>query len=268
MKKTAAYIGAALLVVALLASCKKEEAAQTAQPIASFASFTNSIGMVFVKVPAGSFTMGTMASISADETPARTVTISNDFWIGQFEVTQAQWHAVMGNNPADFKSDEVGEDSRNFPVESVSWNDVQDFIKKLNAKDGKKYRLPTEAEWEYACRSGGKDQKYCGGNNPDALAWYGDNSGNRTHRVGTKQPNGLGIYDMSGNVWEWVSDWYGENYYGQGINIDPAGPARGESRVFRGGSWNDAADSARAAFRGNRSPGTSDYIIGVRLVSP
>lgn len=302
MNRTAAYIGAALLAVALgtgqaeAAPKKKAATSSSSASVKPIASFTNSIGMVFVKVPSGSFTMGSQtASVNCpaddpftarneyeecqsqarsnappeDETPARTVTISNDFWIGQFEVTQAQWYAVMGNNPSEFKSDKVGEDSRNFPVEKVSWEDVQQFISRLEQRDGKKYRLPTEAEWEYACKSGGKDQKYCGGNNLDALAWYRDNSGNRTHRVGTKRPNGLGIYDMSGNVWEWCNDWYHRTYYQWGRATDPAGVDTGETRVSRGGGWDYAADSARAASRYSGSPDRRlGYILGFRLVSP
>jgi formylglycine-generating enzyme required for sulfatase activity len=291
MKTQIALASALLLAASLLAgqaeAAPKKKAAASSAAARPIASFTNSIGMVFVKVPAGSFTMGTevncqkpdafstsaaydkcMASISADETPARTVTISNDFWIGQFEVTQAQWYAVMGNNPSEFKSDKVGEDSRNFPVENVSWNDVQQFISRLNAKDSKQYRLPTEAEWEYACKSGGKDQKYCGGNNLDAIAWYDSNSGKQTHRVGTKRPNGLGIYDMSGNVWEWVGDWYHKTYYQWGRATDPAGADEGDGRVFRGGSWDDDAVLAWAAYRNFSSPGARFSGIGFRLVSP
>lgn len=293
MKKTAALASALLLAATLLAgqaeAAAKKKAATSSSTAAArpIASFTNSIGMVFVKVPAGSFTMGTevncqkpdafsssaaydkcMASINADETPARTVTISNDFWIGQFEVTQAQWYAVMGNNPAEFKSDKVGEDSRNFPVENVSWEDAQEFISRLNARDGKQYRLPTEAEWEYACKSGGKDQKYCGGNNLDAVAWYDSNSGNRTHRVGTKKPNGLGIYDMSGNVYEWCNDWYHKTYYQWGKTTDPAGVDSGGFRVNRGGGWRGDAGYARAANRDSSSPGSRSYLMGFRLVSP
>jgi formylglycine-generating enzyme len=131
-----------------------------------------------------------------------------DHSFGKYEVTQAQWEAVMGNNPAYFK--QCGESC---PVESVSWNDVQEFIKKLNQQTGKTYRLPTEAEWEYAARSGGKSEKYSGGNNVDSVAWYNGNSGKQTHPVGRKQPNGLGIYDMSGNVWEWVEDIYSNSAY-------------------------------------------------------
>ncbi|MGE0918326.1 formylglycine-generating enzyme family protein [Trichlorobacter lovleyi] len=295
MNRTAVYMGAALLAVALAtgpaeAAAKKAKKANSNQAAAAkpIASFTNSIGMVFVKVPAGSFTMGTevncqkpdafstsaaydncMASISKDETPARTVTISKDFWIGQFEVTQAQWYAVMGNNPSEFKSDKVGEDSRNFPVENVSWEDVQQFISRLEERDGKKYRLPTEAEWEYACKSGGKDQKYCGGNDVDAVAWHTDNSGKRTHRVGTKRPNGLGIYDMSGNVFEWCNDWYSKTYYQWGRSTDPYGPAEGGYRVIRGGSWDGLAFVVRAAFRESvGSPGDRNNFVGFRLVSP
>jgi formylglycine-generating enzyme required for sulfatase activity len=248
---------------------------------------TNSIGMKFVKVPAGSFMMGKRACQQPDdpfasrsaydncmkegsnsEKPSHRVTISQPFLIGQYEVTQEQWYKVMGSNPAEFKTDKVGEDSRNYPVEKVSWNDVQNFISRLNAKEGKEYRLPTEAEWEYACKSGGKDQKYCGGNDLSDVAWYEDNSGSRTHRVGTKKPNGLGIYDMSGNVFEWVSDWYGVNYYGNSPDSDPQGPSGGERRVNRGGSWSGDADDARSSNRNIFRPLNYSNFIGFRLVSP
>jgi formylglycine-generating enzyme required for sulfatase activity len=242
-------------------------------------SFINSIGMEFVRVPAGSFTMGTK-EVQADpfsnrppagnsnEKPAHQVTISQDFYMGKYEVTQAQWYAVMGNNPSNFKSEDVGGDSRNHPVEQVSWDDAQEFITKLNAKEGKNYRLPTEAEWEYACRSGGKDEKYCGGNDPAALAWYMDNSGKRTHQVGTKQPNGLGLYDMSGNVEEWCWDWHDADYYTKSPAADPRGPSGGKYRESRGGYWSYLADHARAASRGSDSPYHGYSFLGFRLVAP
>ena len=239
--------------------------------------FTNSIGMEFVKVQAGSFVMGSKEpKCPADdpftgkneyldcmdkgpkshEKPAHQVTISQDFYMGKYEVTQAQWYTVMGNNPSQFLGEEVGGDSRNHPVEQVSWNDVQTFITKLNAKEGKNYRLPTEAEWEYACRSGGKDEMYCGGNDLTTLAWYEGNSGMRTHQVGTKRPNGLGLNDMSGNVWEWCGDRYLMHifYYKQSPKDDPQGPSEGFSRVIRGGSWFDGAGHARAAARSDLNP--------------
>jgi formylglycine-generating enzyme required for sulfatase activity len=156
----------------------------------------------------------------------------------------------MGDNPSHFKA--CGDDC---PVERVSWDDAQLFIKKLNQLTGKKYRLPTEAEWEYAARSGGRFERFAGGDNADALAWYGANSGRTTHPVGQKKPNGLGLYDMSGNVWQWVSDkWYDTD-------------ARTGTRVIRGGSWNDPPEDVQAALRGlHAASGTRSNRIGFRLV--
>jgi len=150
----------------------------------------------------------------------------------------------MGKNPSTFTGD-------NLPVEQVSWNKTQDFIKKLNQKTGKNYRLPTEAEWEYAARGGNKSKgyKYAGSNNINDVAWYTSNSNSKTHEVGTKLPNELGIYDMSGNVWEWCSDWYGENYYGSSPSNNPKGPGTGDDRVLRGGSWDDSVNLSRSANR-------------------
>ncbi|MBO5235045.1 MAG: formylglycine-generating enzyme family protein [Alistipes sp.] len=218
------------------------------------------IEMVFVK--GGTFTMGATAEqgkdADSDEKPAHRVTIS-DFYIGKYEVTQAQWEAVMGNNPSCFKGD-------NRPVERVSWNDIQEFIEKLNAKTDKKYRLPTEAEWEYAARGGdqSKGYKYSGSNNIDEVAWHGDNSAMRTHLVGQKQPNELGLYDMSGNVWEWCSDWYGS--YSSGSQTNPTGPANGSDRVLRGGCWINSAGSCRVSYRGTGGPSIRNFGFGFRLV--
>ena len=183
--------------------------------------------------------------------------------MGKYEVTQAQWKAVMGSNPSRFKGD-------NLPVENVSWDDVQAFIRKLNQLTGKRYRLPTEAEWEYAARGGNKSRgyKYAGGNNIDEVAWYDGNSGERTHPVGKKRPNELGLYDMSGNVWEWCSDWYDEDYYGNSPQNNPQGPASGSSRVFRGGSWLNYAILCRSASRYYSTPDSRYGLIGFRLVSP
>ena len=171
------------------------------------------------------------------------------FRIGKYPVTQGQWEAVMGSNPSYFKSGD------NFPVEQVSWTDVQEFISRLNVATGKNFRLPTEAEWEYAACGGVKNRvyEYCGSDNINSVAWYNGNSGNKTHPVGTKQPNVLEIYDMSGNVWEWCQDWY---------------DAKQDYRVQRGGSWRHAAGSCRVAYRITYVPGFRDSSSGFRLVLP
>jgi formylglycine-generating enzyme required for sulfatase activity len=206
---------------------------------------TPQIEMVFVK--GGAFIMGCTGEqddCSDNERPAHEVTLT-DFHIGKYEVTQAQWTSVMGNNPSGFKGD-------NLPVENVSWDEIQVFIKKLNAQTGKNYRLPTEAEWEYATRGGDKSKryKYSGSNNVDEVAWYGNNALLQTHAVGTKQANELGIYDMSGNVYEWCSDWYG-NY---------------ATRVVRGGSWLSVMQSVRTPFRIHYTPDYKYINLGFRLV--
>jgi formylglycine-generating enzyme required for sulfatase activity len=246
------------------------------------AQVTNSIGMEFVLIPAGSFMMGTkgpncpkddpfterneyancMSGVSGDETPQHRVTISRPFYLGKTEVTQAQWYAVMGNNPANFKTEKAGMDSRNHPVEEVSWDDVQIFINRLNAKEGKNvYRLPTEAEWEYAARAGTTGERYGALN---SIAWYDGNSGNKTHPVAQKAPNAWGLYDMLGNVWEWVQDWYGDDYYANSPSTDPRGPSAGSDRVYRGGSCYDDARFVRAAYRSYGDPGLR-FILGFRL---
>ena len=152
------------------------------------------------------------------------------FWIGKYTVTQGQWQKVMGNNPSGFKKGD------NYPVETVSWDDAKEFIRKLNGKSGYTFRLPTEAEWEYAARSGGKAEKYAGGNDIDAVAWYVANSGRSTHPVGTKAPNGLGIYDMSGNVWQWCEDKYDAEAYKKHQRNNPISSSGGSLKVLRGGS--------------------------------
>ena len=226
--------------------------------------FTDSAtGMQMVFVKGGCYQMGdTFGDGYANEKPVHEVCV-NDFYIGKYEVTQGQWQRIMGNNPSYYKN--CGD---NCPVEQVSWNDIQQFIQRLNNQSGKQYRLPTEAEWEYAARSGGKSEKYAGGNDVDAVAWYDGNSGRETHPVGQKQPNGLGLYDMSGNVWEWCSDWYGEKYYGQSFRDNPDGPSSGSYRVLRGGSWNDKPRDVRVANRLGYNPGYRDYYFGFRLAGP
>jgi len=218
-------------------------------------------GMEFVAVPGGCFQMGdTFGDGNSDEKPVHEVCLS-DFSIGKYEVTQAQWQRVMGSNPSHFT--QCGDTC---PVEKVSWEDAQQFISRLNQQSGSNYRLPTEAEWEYAARSGGKSEKYSGGNDVDAVAWYSGNSGSQTHPVGQKQANGLGIYDMSGNVWEWVQDWYGN--YGNVRQQNPTGLSSGSGRVVRGGGWDDVAWVVRSAFRFCYVPGFRFDYLGFPLVLP
>ena len=222
----------------------------------------NGISIEMVKVEAGSFNMGATPEMEkpADrEKPVHRVTLTNNYYIGKYEVTQALWQAVMGSNPSYFKGDDL-------PVEKVSWNDCQDFISKLNAMTGKRFRLPTEAEWEYAARGGKKSRgyQYSGSNTLGDVAWYHDNSGLTTHAVGTKQPNELGIYDMTGNVWEWCQDWYGS--YSSSPQTNPTGAVRGAFRVGRGGSWYLSAWECRSSCRGSYAPDDRYIVLGLRLV--
>ena len=213
-----------------------------------------------VELPAGSFAMGSNSG-APNEKPLHNVTISKPFAIGKTEVTQEQWYAVMRDRPSYFS----GCDDT-CPVEQVSWNDVQAFIKKLNATTGKKYRLPSEAEWEYACRAGNQ-QEYCGSDNPDSVSWNGSNSGSflfkTPHPVAKKQANAFGLYDMSGNVWEWVEDSYHENY----IDAPEDGSAwtNGAMHVLRGGSWGKEPEYVRAAVRSMFSDNYRDFSYGFRL---
>ena len=231
-------------------------------PSANIASDYNKDGIEMVYVAGGTFMMGASSNDSEAwdwEKPAHNVTLSS-FYIGKYEVTQKQWVEIMGSNPSYFKGD-------NLPVEQVSWYDIQNFIKKLNAKTGKNYRLPTEAEWEFAARGGNNSRgyKYSGSNTLSNVAWHTDNSGSKTHPVGTKSPNELGIYDMSGNVWEWCSDWFGENYYSNSPTTNPKGPSSGSYRVIRGGCWDYGAGYCKVSFRVGRPPGNGGDSFGFRL---
>ena len=222
----------------------------------------NGISFEMVYVECGSFDMGATYEqgdgVWDNEKPVHRVTLS-DYYIGKCEVTQELWEAVMGSNPSFSKGAQ-------YPVEQVSWNDCQEFISRLNSLTGRTFRLPTEAEWEYAARGGNKSRhfKYSGSDNIGNVAWYWDNSGYGTHAVGTKSPNELGIYDMSGNVWEWCSDWYGD--YSAGAQTNPQGPSSGSARVLRGGSWGSSARSCRVSNRYYLDPDYSDINIGLRLV--
>lgn len=234
------------------------------------ASFTvDGVTFEMVPVEGGTFTMGATAEQGgADdrENPAHEVTVSG-FAIGKYPVTQALWEAVMGENPSMFE----GNSSR--PVESVSWEDCREFIEELNARlglpdaSGRSFRLPTEAEWEYAARGGNRSRgyRYSGSDDIGEVAWYDRNSSNgTTHPVGEKGPNELGVYDMSGNVWEWCGDWYGN--YPSEAERDPTGPSSGSSRVLRGGSWDGNARGCRVSYRYYSPPGSGSRNFGLRLV--
>lgn len=218
----------------------------------------NRIGMELVSVPAGSFMMGSENG-SADEKPVHQVAIREGFYMGRYEVTQAQWQQVMGSNPSHFKGD-------NLPVDYLSWNDTQEFIRKLNAmNDEYVYRLPTEAEWEYACRAGAIGDR---AGDLDAMAWYNENSDGKTHPVGQKQPNSFGLYDMHGNVGEWCEDWNHESY--NGAPTDGSAWERGGKqhyRVLRGGSWRSLANRLRSATRNYLTPDYRNHLIGFRVVA-
>ena len=214
----------------------------------------NGVSFKMIAVKGGTFQMGSDDGYNA----VHQVTLS-DYYIGETEVTQELWNAVMGSNPSYF----YGNMQR--PVETVSWNDCQTFISRLNELTGETFRLPTEAQWEYAARGGYKSKgyTYSGSNAIDDVAWYNYNSDRMTHPVKTKAPNELGIYDMSGNVWEWCSDWYGD--YSSAAQTDPTGPATGYYRVGRGGSWDNDATYCRVAFRGNSTPTNRFSHLGLRL---
>jgi formylglycine-generating enzyme required for sulfatase activity len=213
--------------------------------------------MVFVQ--GGTFSMG-CSSEQGDcdkmELPLHSVTVSN-FSIGKYEVTQEQWALIMNKRSKFLKSNQA--------VSNINWNDVQKFITRLNEVTGKNYRLPTEAEWEYAARGGNKSKgfRYSGSNSAEAVAWFSDNSGRAIHEVGTKMPNELGIYDMSGNVWEWCNDWFGD--YSSSAQQNPKGESSGSTRVLRGGSFLHKATRCRSVRRDYRKPGVNDVIIGFRL---
>jgi formylglycine-generating enzyme required for sulfatase activity len=219
------------------------------------------IALTLVEIPAGEFLMGSPAGKGMEhEHPRHKTSITRPFYLGRYEVTQAQWTKVMGDNPSYFKGSDL-------PVESVSWNDVQKFIAKLNTMTGEEFRLPTEAEWEYACRAGSNAQYYFGDNEDklDEYAWYTDNSEGRTHPAGKKKPNSFGLHDMLGNVWEWCADWYSKTYYDISPKDEPRGPASGKHRILRGGAWHYSAIGLRPANRYYQSPEYEYADTGFRI---
>ena len=243
---------------------QQAQSTQPSQPIVQSESNSNILpitvnGVTFnmIKVDGGTFTMGA-TSEHKDEKSTHQVTLSS-YYIGETEVTQALWTAVMGNNPSEFNGD-------NLPVENVSWEDCQTFIGKLNGLTGKRFRLPTEAEWEYAARGGNRSNhtQYSGGSRIDDVAWYGGNSGNKTHSVKTKKPNELGLYDMSGNVWEWCQDWKGS--YSSNAQTNPTGPGSGYHRGYRGGGLNFSERYCRSSYRDCFTPADGSSYLGLRLV--
>ena len=250
------------LVAAINGTANNSVSNNNVSSSASTRTFTaNGVSFTMVQVPGGTFTMGATSEQGssdpyADERPTHQVTLSS-YSIGQTEVTQELWQAVMGNNPSRFKGSKR-------PVESVSWNDCQDFIRRLNSLTGQNFRLPTEAEWEYAARGGRSGgTKYAGSNSIGDVAWYDGNSGNTTHDVATKRANELGIYDMSGNVWEWCQDWYSD--YSSSSQTNPQGPSSGSPRVLRGGGWYNDARYCRVSSRDCYGPGYRSDILGLRL---
>jgi len=229
------------------------------------------LGITCIHVKAGTFRMGSADSGPNDEKPVHEVRITHGYWMGACEVTQAQWRAVMGTDPSEFRGDEL-------PVEQVSWYEAAEFCRRLTDRErqagrlpeGHVYRLPTEAEWEYAARGGARSRgfKYAGSDDPDEVAWLWPGSSDETHEVGTKRPNELGLYDMAGNVWEWCLDWYAGDYYGRSPEANPANRDYGDKiyRVCRGGSWGLYPTHCRSANRGGGTPTGRFYSYGFRVV--
>jgi formylglycine-generating enzyme required for sulfatase activity len=225
----------------------------------------NGTNIEMLLVPAGTFTMGCTASnqygCEPNENPTHSVTLTQAFYLGRYEVTQGQWVAKMGSNPSYFQGASYP-DAPNRPVEQVSWNTIQSYLSATGM------RLPSEAEWEYACRAG-TTTAFNNGSSDDVtvgtITWYFANSGNQTHAVGGKAANALGLYDMSGNVYEWVNDWYGSTYYSVSPSTNPLGPVSGTSRVLRGGACYSSETSVRSSNRYDVTPGGTDDGIGFRV---
>lgn len=274
-----AFLSYTVIFAAEKKSAQKEKVSKYTDP---------TTGMEFVYVNGGCYQRGDhFGDGHSDEKPAYEVCVNN-FYMGKYEVTVGEWKKFVkdtgystdaeqgdgcyyytggkwqADGRKDWRNPGYSQDNE-YPVVCVSWNDANAFRKWLAMKTGKNYRLPTEAEWEYAARSGGAKEKYSGGNDIDRVAWYSSNAGGRAHAVGVKTPNGLGIHDMSGNVWEWVQDWYGEKYYSERSRNNPEGPHGGTSRVLRGGSWYDVARDSRTSNRYGGDPDGRGNVSGFRL---
>ena len=280
MKKISSILFVLILMTVISMSCGKDEPVNPDDPVnpdePQTETFTvNDVSFTMVPVEGGTFIMGTDYNSPDDfywEQPAHEVTLSS-YFIGQSEVTQALWQAVMGENPSYFSSRNNYDTNLQRPVECVSWNDCQTFITKLNQLTGKKFRLPTEAEWEFAARGGNQSQgyEYSGSNNLDDVAWYwysipsriSGNAGYGTQTVATKAPNELGLYDMSGNVWEWCQDYWG-GIYSSEAQTNPVGPSTGDTHVYRGGSWG-SYKGCRVSYRVSEKPTFTLFDIGLRL---
>ena len=284
LKKMGMAVGGVLLLFMLRQNASQwvntmfETNNNTPVPVNTAETYTETalgLGLIMHRIRGGTFTMGCTKEQGSDcydnEKPAHEVTL-NSFKISRYEVTQAQWRAVMGGNPAELYN--TGCD--NCPVENVSWDDVQGFLHKLNQQTGKAYRLPTEAEWEFAARGGNqsKGYKYAGSDDVGAVAWYDNNyesskygSQGTTHPIGTKAANELGLYDMTGNVWEWCSDWYDVDYYTSRPRDNPQGASLGSFRVVRGGSWLTPPQHCRVVHRNYNTSGYRHRTFGFRLVS-
>jgi formylglycine-generating enzyme required for sulfatase activity len=262
-KRTFRIVAVGLL--AGMAACAKDPAPVPSLP----KEITDSSGIKLILIPAGEFLMGSPDSdedAESFEKPQHRVRITEPFYLGLTEVTQGQYRTVTGESPSQFKG------SDDLPVENVSWEEAVAFCGKLNERekgqlDGARYRLPTEAEWEYACRAG-STTRHSFGDDPAGLgevAWFEGNSGGKTHRVGEKRPNAFGLNDMQGNVWEWCQDWYDDSYYGQSSDANPSGPTRATSRVDRGGGWGSSARLCQSANRGRITPDDRSGRLGFRV---
>ncbi|MGM0488128.1 MAG: formylglycine-generating enzyme family protein [Planctomycetota bacterium] len=246
---------------------------ETAKALDQREEITNSIGMALKLIPAGEFMMGSPEDEedrNEDEGPQHRVRITQPFYLGETEVTQGQWEAVMESQPWD--GERYAEEGSDYAASWISWEDAVAFCERLSEKEGRTYRLPTEAEWEYACRAG-TDTAYSFGDDPSELgeyAWFVDNAMNvgeqYAHEVGRKRANYFGLYDMHGNVWEWCADWYDSDYYGDSPTEDPSGPTSGSDRVYRGGGWAFAAWRCRSSYRFGLFPASrSSLYLGFRV---